>query len=122
MVIDTEQKLIEYVNAGHPTGIAFVDDHSIELLQQSCEAIGLFNRIKVNKHTIRYKKDINIFLYTDGLTDAMEHGSEISIDHLIRLINNEKNLEPTALIKNIIPVTAPSIQKDDICLVQIKSK
>jgi len=122
MVIDTEEKLIEYVNAGHPTGIAFVDDHTIELLEQSCEAIGLFNTLKVNKHTIRYKKDINILLYTDGLTDAMNHGSEIPIEDLITLLSNEQHLEPTALVKHIIPGTSPSNQKDDICLVQIQSK
>ncbi|MFD0716026.1 PP2C family protein-serine/threonine phosphatase [Paenibacillus sp. GCM10027626] len=121
MVIDTMEKTFEYVNAGHPAGIAYADDR-IELLEHSCGAIGLFNTLNVKKKRLHYKKELNIILYTDGLTDAIEHGSEIAAEHLVTLLDNKKGLEPAEIIQQMLPECNSTNQKDDICLVKVRSK
>ncbi len=121
IVIDTNEKTIEYVNAGHPTGIAFVDDR-IELLEHCCGAIGLFNHLEVHKKIIHYEQEINIILYTDGLTDSLHHRAEVSVEALLELLDDKKDLEPAAIFGQLLPEWNSPTQKDDICLVKVQSK
>jgi len=118
MVVDTKEKTVEYVNAGHPTGVVFVDDR-IELLEHCCGAIGLFNSLNVNKGLLHYENNMEIILYTDGLTDSIADGVEIPMDKLIELMSKEKDLDPAALVEQIIPENNELNQKDDICLVKL---
>jgi sigma-B regulation protein RsbU (phosphoserine phosphatase) len=120
LVLDVEEKTIEYVNAGHPPGIAFLDGKPA-LLEPCCSAIGLFNKLKVSKGKLYYEQDAAITLYTDGLTDGMANGQEISSQTLIELMRNEQQLEPGELVASILP-TNNCIQKDDICLVTLHTK
>ncbi|MFD2115614.1 SpoIIE family protein phosphatase [Paenibacillus yanchengensis] len=121
MVIDTEHKTMEYVNAGHPTGIVYVDD-KIELLEHCCGAIGLFHTLKVNKKILHYKKDMNIILFTDGLTDSLNNGAEVPIEQLLASLDDKHNLEPAAIIQQLLPQHNQTNQNDDICLVKITCK
>lgn len=72
MVVDTEKKTIEYVNAGHPPGFALVDDTKMVPLDKGSCAVGFFDEIEVKKEVITYEKDIQIILYTDGVLEAMD--------------------------------------------------
>lgn len=121
LVLDVEEKTIEYVNAGHPPGIAFLDGKP-ELLEPCCSAIGLFNKLKVNRGKLHYEQEAGIVLYTDGLTDGMAGGQEISSDTLINLMRNEQRLDPSELVATMIPKDSGTIQKDDICLVTLYTK
>jgi Serine phosphatase RsbU, regulator of sigma subunit len=121
LVLDVEEKTIEYVNAGHPPGIAFLDGKP-ELLEPCCSAIGLFNKLKVNSGKLHYEQEAGIVLYTDGLTDGMAGGQEISSDTLISLMRNEQRLDPSELVAAMIPKDNGTIQKDDICLVTLYTK
>lgn len=121
MIIDTKAKTIEYVNAAHPAGIAFVDGHA-QLLSQSCGAVGLFSHLKVEKRTIHYSNDFNLILYTDGLADAMRSGEEIPDDHMTGMLNNVSGLMPGDIVEQLLPDSNNANQKDDICLVTIRSK
>lgn len=118
MVVDTKEKTVEYVNAGHPTGVVFVDDR-VELLEHCCGAIGLFDSLNVNKGLLHYENNMEIILYTDGLTDSIADGAEIPMDKLIQLMSKEKDLDPAALVGQIIPECNERNQKDDICLVKL---
>lgn len=44
IVIDTEQKTIEYVNAGHPAGYALVDEATLVPLNQGSCAVGFLKK------------------------------------------------------------------------------
>lgn len=121
MVMDTEQKTVEYVNAGHPAGIVYADDR-IELLDHGCGAIGLFHSLDVTKKVIHYQQDIEIILYTDGLTDSLHNGAEVPIEQLIQLLNDIHHEEPAAIVQQLVPQCNQTNQKDDICLVKITSK
>ncbi|GGG56977.1 SpoIIE family protein phosphatase [Paenibacillus radicis (ex Gao et al. 2016)] len=121
LVLDTERKTLEYVNAGHPTGVAFVDGETV-LLEQSCGAIGLFDSLKVEKRELRYDHEVAITLYTDGLIDSIDNGREIPIERLIKQFTEGRHTEPHELVRTIVPVPCNGIQKDDICLVKLQTK
>lgn len=121
LVIDTDMKYVEYVNAGHPPGIVVLDN-KVELLEHNCGAVGIFDKLEVNKGILHYENDIKIILYTDGLTDSIDNRVEIPIDQLIDLMKIEQCLEPASILSNVLPEHNSLTQKDDICLVMLHSK
>lgn len=121
LVLDTEEKTIEYVNAGHPPGFVYLDNQ-VAMLEQGCGAIGLFENLQITKGKLQYENEMKIVLYTDGLTDSMDDGKEIPIKKLVEWLNNDQNLEPSELVNAMISPQINGIQKDDICLVMLHTK
>ena len=70
-IIDTQQKTVEYVNAGHPTGYALVDEEQTVPITQTSSAVGFFEDIQIEKKMIHYNSSIQIVLFTDGVLEAM---------------------------------------------------
>jgi serine phosphatase RsbU (regulator of sigma subunit) len=121
LVLDTEQKMIEYVNAGHPPGLVYLDGEAA-LLTQSCCAIGFFENIKVSKGMLQYKNSAKIVLFTDGLMESNGDAKENGIDELIGRLKEYQELDLPALAAKFIPEEKSNNQKDDICLVMITTK
>jgi phosphoserine phosphatase RsbU/P len=120
-VLDTKKQTIEYVNAGHPEGIAIVDQEVKLLAEGSC-AIGFFEEIEVTKGVIPYKESARILLFTDGLSEWMEDKYENATDMLIGALEAEDMQDPAALLHQLQPgwelINPP---KDDMCLVLIST-
>jgi sigma-B regulation protein RsbU (phosphoserine phosphatase) len=123
LVLDTEYKTIEYVNAGHPPGLVFMDDQVV-LLEQSCCAVGFFKDIKISKGSLHYNNSIQILLFTDGLIEFMQEDrdKEMEIDVFKEKLNGYKNLELVELAAQFNLGDNEVIQEDDICLVRITAK
>ncbi|MFJ5717146.1 PP2C family protein-serine/threonine phosphatase [Neobacillus sp. NPDC093127] len=120
-VLDTEKQSIEYVNAGHPAGIALVDGE-VRLLEKGCPALGFFDEIKVNKGVISYQNDARILLFTDGLSEWLEEEYEDAVVKLTSCLVEDGMTDPAELLQRLQPnseLTSP--QKDDICLVMIST-
>lgn len=120
-VLDTEKKTIEYVNAGHPTGIAIVDEEVKMLTEGSC-ALGFFEEIDVTKGVIPYRDSARILLFTDGLSEWLEDKYEDATDKLITSLQAVDMGDPAAILHQLQPgwelVNPP---KDDMCLVLIST-
>ena len=116
-VLDTKKQSIEYVNAGHPPGIAIVDQEVKLLTEGSC-ALGFFEEIDVTKGIIPYRESARILLFTDGLSEWLEEKYEDATDKLIGALQAEDMQDPAALLHQLQPgwelVNPP---KDDMCLV-----
>lgn len=121
MVIDTDKKTVEYVNAGHPPGIAFIDGKKQILLEGGSPAIGFFEQIKVNKTTIHYAEEIQLMLYTDGLIEANIPNEEQFMDKLHSL-TFQKWKQFDSPIQFVFPETNLVSQSDDITIIMIKAK
>lgn len=119
-VLDTENKTIEYVNAGHPAGLALVDGQ-LQLLDQGCCALGFFEKIEVTKGVIPYQEEARILLFTDGLSEWLEEEYE---DATLKLIDGLRAADdPEALLETLLPSTEPiQAQKDDMCLVMVSTR
>lgn len=120
-VLDTKKQTIEYVNAGHPAGIAIVDQEVKLLTEGSC-ALGFFEEIDVTKGVIPYRESARILLFTDGLSEWLEEKYEDATDKLIGSLQAEDMQDPAALLHQLQPgwehINPP---KDDMCLVLIST-
>ncbi|KOS61136.1 fused response regulator/phosphatase [Lysinibacillus agricola] len=121
LVIDTEQKTIEYVNAGHPSGYALVDEKTLVHLNQGSCAVGFFDEINVQKQFIQYNEDVQIILYTDGVLEAMGPCEMESEKHLQTLISTKWD-HSRRLIDHLLPMEKQGNQPDDMCVLMIQAR
>ncbi|MFC5404717.1 PP2C family protein-serine/threonine phosphatase [Cohnella soli] len=119
LVVDTQHRTIEYVNAGHPPGKLILKDRE-EWLTEGCCAIGLFDSIEIKKGKISYEDQMKIVLYTDGLLDLMGDNSEHKLDMLFEQLTFDNMMEPAELFADT--EMGSSNQKDDICIVMLTAK
>ncbi|MDQ8732913.1 fused response regulator/phosphatase [Paenibacillus sp. LHD-38] len=120
LVLDTKNRIIEYVNAGHPPGKVLAGGQ-VTLLTEGCCAIGLFDRIEIQKGVIPYDEPMKIFLYTDGLSESIGD-DEANLDSLIEHLAREEPSEHASIVSGFVSEYNNEIQKDDICLVMIETK
>jgi len=121
LVIDTEQKTIEYVNAGHPSGYALVDEKTLVHLNQGSCAVGFFDEINVQKQCIQYNEEVQIILYTDGVLEAMGPCEMESEKHLQTLISTKWD-HSRRLIDHLLPIEKQGNQPDDMCVLMIQAR
>lgn len=120
LVIDTEQKTIEYVNAGHPSGYALVDKKTLVPLKRGSCAVGFFDEIDVQKQFIQYNEDVQLILYTDGVLEAMGPCEMEAEKHLQTLISTKWDYSKR-LIDNLLPKEKQGQQPDDMCVLMIQA-
>ncbi|MEK3883393.1 fused response regulator/phosphatase [Paenibacillus sp. PL2-23] len=121
VLIDTENRTLQYANAGHPAGIA-VTDSSLTPLETSGPAVGLFDSIHVRQKTLSYEPGMTIVLYTDGLLDAIDvEADEASLERIAEGVRGLPDSTPGELVDHIIQSSGEaSKQRDDICMVRIQ--
>ncbi|WP_068985754.1 MULTISPECIES: SpoIIE family protein phosphatase [Lysinibacillus] len=120
LVIDTQLKTVEYVNAGHPSGYALVDEKTLVPLNQGSCAVGFFDEIDVQKQFIQYNEDIQIILFTDGVLEAMGP-CEIESEKQLQTLLSTKWDYSQHLIDNLLPKEQQENQPDDMCVVMIQA-
>lgn len=116
LLIDTKNKTIDYVNAGHPAGINMGKyDYTMEL-SANTPILGLFPNIKVNKKRIHLADWSRIILYTDGLL-SVQNNEMLDMDffHSYASQHNTYTLEKFAKKYNLLENT----YQDDISIVSI---
>jgi phosphoserine phosphatase RsbU/P len=120
LVIDTQLKTVEYVNAGHPSGYALVDEKTLVPLNQGSCAVGFFDEIDVQKQFIQYNEDVQIILFTDGVLEAMGP-CEIESEKQLQTLLSTKWDYSQHLINNLLPKEQQENQPDDMCVVMIQA-
>ena len=120
-VLDTAEQTIEYVNAGHPAGIAIVDDE-VKLMTKGCCPLGFFEDIDVTKGVIPFKKGARILLFTDGLSEGLEEEYEDAISKLVSSLQEQGMDDPKELFERL-QLSSEMLQdaKDDMCLVMVST-
>jgi sigma-B regulation protein RsbU (phosphoserine phosphatase) len=120
-VLDTAKRTIEYVNAGHPAGIALVDDE-VRLMTTGCCPLGFFEEIDVTKGVIPYKKGARILLFTDGLSEGLGEEYEDAISKLVSSLQEQGMDDPRELFERL-QLSSEMLQaaKDDMCLVMVST-
>jgi sigma-B regulation protein RsbU (phosphoserine phosphatase) len=117
VVVDTKNRQLEYINAGHPAGFIAAGGEVV-YIEPTGPAIGLFKRLKVDKVSLSYEPGTELFLYTDGLLDALE-GSECVTGELAEAVRKKQGqgLGPDEWVKSLLDERGVEKQRDDICMV-----
>ncbi|MED2182137.1 fused response regulator/phosphatase [Bacillus wiedmannii] len=120
LVVDTEKRTIEYVNAGHPSGYVLVDETTmVELNRGSC-AVGFFDEIKVEKTVIPFEKNAQIVLFTDGVLEAIAN-DEFESEEKLRAFTERKWGDLEEEIEGFYKEEQKKEQSDDMCLIMIQT-
>ncbi|WP_342718411.1 fused response regulator/phosphatase [Bacillus paramycoides] len=120
LVVDTEKRMIEYVNAGHPSGYVLVDEtNMVELNRGSC-AVGFFDEIKVEKTVISFEKNAQITLFTDGVLEAIAN-DEFESEEKLRAFTERKWEDLEEEIEGFYKEEQKKEQSDDMCLIMIQT-
>jgi sigma-B regulation protein RsbU (phosphoserine phosphatase) len=94
---DSSTKTLTFSNAGHQPPLVLHNNkskkESVEMLRPTGAAIGLVEEALFAEKTIELQKDDLLVLYTDGVTEAVNHqNQEFGRERLIKLsqqVNNE---------------------------------
>ncbi|GAE25601.1 serine phosphatase RsbU [Halalkalibacter wakoensis JCM 9140] len=120
LVIDTNEKTIEYINAGHPP--AFWQDESgqVQELSSKTPPLGTFEGIHFKTSSFAYKNGGRLLLYTDGVTDPL------GTDSLCTLIEHNDAMPLIKLKDHIIDSlqkqTLSDEKSDDQCFILVDLK
>ncbi|OXM87596.1 fused response regulator/phosphatase [Paenibacillus rigui] len=122
LLVDTQRKTIEYVNAGHPPGMLFEAGKPVVLLNRSCAAVGFFDQMEIIKGVAAYEEPIRLFLYTDGLLEAIEEEGQDETEQLITGLRTCYDQDLGCIIDQLLPPEIRDVQEDDICMVMVRTQ
>ncbi|MBG9584726.1 response regulator [Bacillus thuringiensis] len=120
LVVNTEDRTIEYVNAGHPSGYVLVDETNVVELNRGSCAVGFFDEIKVEKTVIPFEKNAQIVLFTDGVLEAIAD-DEFESEEKLRAFTERKWGELEEEIEGFYKEEQKEAQSDDMCLIMIQT-
>ncbi|MBT2578224.1 fused response regulator/phosphatase [Bacillus sp. ISL-8] len=120
LVVDTEKRTIEYVNAGHPSGYVLVDEESVVELNRGSCAVGFFDEIKVEKTVIPFEKNAQIVLFTDGVLESIAN-DEFESEEKLRTFTERKWGDLEGEIEGFYKEEQKKTQSDDMCLIMIQT-
>lgn len=121
MVVDVKQRQVEYVNAGHPAGMLIRAGGEVETFAQGGIAIGMFDNIQVQKHTVQIGEGDRIVLVTDGIFDLVgaEEDDEDQLQQLKALLQPYGSHIAQDRLEEELFRTDDSNRQDDRCLVVV---
>ena len=76
-ILDTQDRLFRYVCAGHPAPLHFAKGQQSRLGEARNLPIGLFEDVEYEEYTIEVTPGSRIYLYSDGVLEAMNQKREI---------------------------------------------
>ncbi|MER2127966.1 fused response regulator/phosphatase [Solibacillus sp.] len=119
-IIDTKNKVLEYVNAGHPMGYALVDEQQTVPLTQTASAVGFTDQMKIEKKVITYTSSIQIVMYTDGVLEAINKDEIVAEKKVGELAGKTWPLCDNP-IDYLVEAEQQENQPDDMCVLLIQA-
>ncbi|MDC3418419.1 SpoIIE family protein phosphatase [Aquibacillus salsiterrae] len=119
LVIDTNKKTIEYVNAGHPPAIFQDLNGEQQALKTTTPPLGTFEGIQFTPNKIYCKNGGRLLLYTDGVSEPLE---PISLFSILKECSADSLSETKATIIRSLQGEDKQVQHDDQCFILIDLK
>ncbi len=126
-VLDLATDEVTFVNAGHNLPFIKGEDGSFEMIKAKANLVlGMMENVSYKEQTLTLKKGEAIYLYTDGVTEALNPKQELLGDdylsdmlnrHLERADNVEKFIN--AMFDEVDTFADGEMQADDITMVYL---
>ncbi|TAF65582.1 MAG: hypothetical protein EAZ55_08460 [Cytophagales bacterium] len=128
-IYDRNQKLFEYINAGHNPAFLFDMQNNAELtlLEKGTTVLGAFSPLPFIESSCITIENFLLFTYTDGITEArsMEE-EEYGLDRLIQFMHTQSQTDLKKIHENLIAEIDNFRQEnpynDDITLLSCRIK
>ncbi len=127
-ILDQTEHTLTFINAGHNPPILMKKDNlEIALLKAKGIPIGVLDDLDLESKTIGLEENELVFLYTDGVTEAInEKDEEFGTDRLEAIIRREPYCKAENLIESVIreikEFAGKMEQFDDITMVVLQSR
>ncbi len=123
--IDTVQRTINYVNAGHNPPFLFRKNGKVERFETGGMICGVMKTvIPYEEALVKYSKGDILILFTDGVSEAMDiENNEFGEERIISVVKKNRNKSAKTIMNNLVDSVikySGSGQYDDITLVVIK--
>lgn len=130
-IYDLNTGVLNYSNAGHD-GPVIIENNIVNKLEVIPNLpLGVFSDFDYEEQETKLEKDALIFLYTDGLTEAMnfnkeEFGEVRMMEAIHSIVNKNDDVAPTDLLDGVIDKIKEFVDKaeqsDDLTMLAIKIK
>ncbi|AEX86022.1 hypothetical protein XO10_08045 [Marinitoga sp. 1135] len=126
IILDYKEKKLEMINCGHNPTLIIKDG---ELLSFEAEymPVGIMDGFFFESQTLEYENEINIAIYTDGITEARNmEKEEFELERLTELFVKSRELSSKETLERIIKKLDEFVggapQHDDTTIMIVKSK
>jgi len=124
-VLDTEEGILTYADAGHNPPILLREDGSYELLSEGGMLLGAFPGALYHEYRVSIETNDTLILYTDGATEAENAaGEQFGVDNLLNVCRNNVRKGSSAIIEELLKTirshTGSTQLQDDITLMIIQ--
>ncbi len=126
VILNTDTGQLQFSNGGHNPPLIYSDDGSLEFVSlPKGFVVGAIPDAKFESKSLRLKPNDILFLYTDGVTEAMNPQKQLFSEERLKMcLLNLKNKEITDLIRGVredIKNFAEGFsQSDDITMLALK--
>ncbi len=119
---DERTRRLRYVNCGHPAPL-LCGQKGVSRLESTSRVLGLFSDWRCSIGEVQLGPGDTLVVYTDGVTEAVDHaGEEFGEDRLIAMLE-EQNLPLSTFLRQCVQEVCQfgaSDQRDDLTLVALR--
>lgn len=125
-VLNLTTGMLSYANAGHTSPLLISKDGAKTLPRKEGLALGIVENIfPYEESSVTLNPGDTLILYTDGVTEAMNHSRELYGDEsLQKILSQLKEQKPSdilsSIVKNVGEFSGSHEQNDDITLLAVK--
>ncbi|MEZ7891925.1 MAG: SpoIIE family protein phosphatase [Candidatus Wallbacteria bacterium] len=125
-VLDAENKLLKYTNAGHNYPMIFhCDNEEVESLKDGGLLLGVFESPVYEEGTYQLRNGDVVVMYTDGIVEAMNVNDEMfGYEKMCEIVHENKFKNAAdikeAIMKQMQEFVGDAPQYDDLTLIVIK--
>ena len=97
-VVSLNERRVDYVNAGHPSGLLFSKGGGVSLLASSGPLVSpAFPGCTWEQRSVSFEPGDLLFLYTDGVSDALAGQDDLGDEALAQMIQRQANRDGALL-------------------------
>lgn len=103
-IYSIKESTFKYINAGHENPIVYKKDKSKYefIIEEHDTMLGINPNLSFNVHSISVDSGDKVFIYTDGVTDAINKDDEMfGTDGIINTLNNSTTLSGDSIISMV---------------------
>lgn len=120
-IVDTNNRVIDFINAGHPPGIV-LDQDGCRLMESSSPPLGFLQDMNFHAERIVYQGQGQMILYTDGIFDYLEAGPGVasSVKEIGENFKSHPDLDCREYIEGLLSREKIPSEQDDISIVKVQ--
>ena len=120
-IVSVEEGRVDYVNAGHPSGMIVSSTHGVSRLPSTGPLVSpAFPDSRWQQRSVAFNRGDLLFLYTDGVSDALAGPDDCGEEPIVRLLQQHANGGDGHLLDSILATVREQVgslpQPDDLTL------